>query len=105
MATEVYLRRDVRAMLRSAVAVHVDLAARFGMPEAAVYSAGFLAAIRALSLALGIDADAEILGDPPPGAQTGGACRPLRECTVLALEGPGAIKDAVPAAGRKHPEG
>lgn len=63
MRSEVFLRENIVAIIQGVAAAHGDLAIRLSDRDAALYSAGFAAALRAISAALGVGA--ATVGAPP----------------------------------------
>jgi hypothetical protein len=60
MRTEVFLRRDVAAVIQAIMSAHSDLATRLPSRDAVIYSAGFAAAIRAVAAAFHINLELEL---------------------------------------------
>jgi len=60
MRTEIYVRRDITAILNAVLVAQGDLIRHAASRSTAMYSAGFVAAIRAIATGFAIDPEAEL---------------------------------------------
>lgn len=60
MRTEIYVRRDITAILNAVVVAQGDLIRHASSRSTALYSAGFVAAIRAVAAGFAIDPETEL---------------------------------------------
>jgi hypothetical protein len=60
MRTDVYLRRDIAAILNAVLVAQGDLIQHASTRSTALYSAGFVAAIRAIAAGFAIDPETEL---------------------------------------------